>query len=144
MQYTILRLSLVSLHFAIQDSGVLAQTSSASRLFPVSDGMIINYIDTIVLQWRSNYANPWMQMWCQNGSNDVLGESYPHTVASLEASSQAHANFSAQQEVTSKYNHQGALAMCSNSTTHKYLTPSPVIHSSQQPRMEVGWTIRWE
>jgi hypothetical protein len=64
--------------FSSRDSGVLAQTSTASWLFPITDGLIINYIDTVVLQWTSNYATPFMQMWCQNGTagnNVVQGQS---------------------------------------------------------------------
>lgn len=55
---------------------------SASFQFPVEplEGLTVNYIDTVVLQWTSNFANPLMYMWCQNGSgiignNVVLGSS---------------------------------------------------------------------
>ncbi|KAL3427774.1 hypothetical protein PVAG01_01283 [Phlyctema vagabunda] len=62
-----------------RDVRVMAVTSSATWLFPSSDGMILNFIDTFVLQWESNYADPWMQMWCQNGTsgnNVVLGSNF--------------------------------------------------------------------
>jgi hypothetical protein len=57
--------------FSSQIAGVLAQTSSASWLYPVPPGLIINYIDTIVLQWDSNYATAYLRMWCQNISDPV-------------------------------------------------------------------------
>jgi hypothetical protein len=60
-------------------SGVQAQTSSASWQFPVEDGLIINLIDTIVLQWTSNFDAAYLEMWCQNngqvGNDVVLGHS---------------------------------------------------------------------
>ena len=46
--------------------------------FPVADGLIINTIDTVVLQWTSEFQQAFLQMWCQNGSagnNVVLGRS---------------------------------------------------------------------
>ena len=75
MQYSIPVLFLTSLFFlSSRDVGAFAQTSTATWLFPVTDGLIINYIDTVVLQWDSNYATPFMQMWCQNGTpgNNVV------------------------------------------------------------------------
>lgn len=55
---------------------VSAQTSSGSFQFPVEDKLTINFIDTIVLQWTSNYLEAYLLMWCQNGTtgnNVVLG-----------------------------------------------------------------------
>ena len=59
---------------------VLAQTSTATWQFPLKDGLTINFIDTVVLQWASNYNTAWMNVWCQNGSignNVVLGKYFP-------------------------------------------------------------------
>lgn len=56
--------------------GVRAQTSSASFQFPDQDGLTVNYIDTTIIQWTSNYAEAYLLMWCQNGTignNVVLG-----------------------------------------------------------------------
>ncbi|KAE8447428.1 hypothetical protein EG329_010842 [Mollisiaceae sp. DMI_Dod_QoI] len=63
----------------IQPLGVEAQTSSASFQFPIQDGLTINLIDTIILQWTSNYDEAYLLMWCQNGTagnNVVLGSSF--------------------------------------------------------------------
>ena len=46
-------------------SGVQAQTSSGSWQFPVEDGLMINVIDTIVLQWTSNFVTASLDMWCE-------------------------------------------------------------------------------
>ena len=35
---------------------IFAQSLNASWQFPVADGLIINTIDTIVLQWTSDFA----------------------------------------------------------------------------------------
>ncbi|CZR60056.1 uncharacterized protein PAC_09951 [Phialocephala subalpina] len=56
--------------------GAQAQTSSASFQFPNQDGLTVNYIDTTVIRWTSNYAEAFLLMWCQNGTvgnNVVLG-----------------------------------------------------------------------
>lgn len=63
----------------LRTEGIWAQTSSANWLFPVQDGTTINNVDKIFLQWTSNYADAWLNMWCQNGTgvignNVVLGE----------------------------------------------------------------------
>lgn len=58
---------------------VLTQTSTATWQFPNQDDLTINYIDTVVLQWTSNYGQAWMNLWCQNGTagnNVVLGQSF--------------------------------------------------------------------
>jgi hypothetical protein len=54
--------------------------STATWLFPLEDGFTINYIDTVVLQWESNYDDAFLNMWCQidgPGSNISLGWSFP-------------------------------------------------------------------
>ncbi len=55
-----------------------AQTSSATWQFPLleNDGLTVNYIDTVVFQWTSNYPTGWLNFWCQNGTtgnNVTLG-----------------------------------------------------------------------
>jgi hypothetical protein len=57
--------------FFSRDCGAFAQTSSASWIFPVQNGLIVNNIDAVVLQWTSNYESAWVNMWCQ--LNDSIG-----------------------------------------------------------------------
>ena len=71
-------LSLCVLGLVSTSGRAAAQTSSAAWQFPVleNDGMTVNYIDTIVLQWTSNYPTAWLNFWCQNGTtgnNVTLG-----------------------------------------------------------------------
>jgi len=50
----------------------LAKTSSATFQFPIEDGLIVKTIDTVVLQWTSNYAAAWMEMWCESPAGGVV------------------------------------------------------------------------
>ncbi|KAL2068157.1 hypothetical protein VTL71DRAFT_16255 [Oculimacula yallundae] len=62
-----------------QEGSRVSAQSTANWLFPLDDGFTINNIDTIVLQWKSNYATAWLNMWCQNGTagnNVVLGSQF--------------------------------------------------------------------
>jgi hypothetical protein len=75
MRRSISWLLLISLFSPNWNAGVLAQTSSASWIYPLVDDTTINYIDTVYLQWTSNYQSAFLHMWCQaNGSvgNDVV------------------------------------------------------------------------
>lgn len=52
-------------------------TALVSWQYPNVDGITINYIDEIFLQWTSNFPTAVLEMWCQNGTagnNVVLGE----------------------------------------------------------------------
>ena len=66
-----------------------AQSSTASWQFPLQDGFTIDVIDTIILQWTSNYKEAWLLMWCQKngpGEDVSLGmslHSSHHTNASI-------------------------------------------------------------
>jgi hypothetical protein len=43
----------------------VAQTPSASFSYPEpSSNLPINIIDTIVVQWQSNFQNAWLWLWC--------------------------------------------------------------------------------
>jgi hypothetical protein len=57
---------------------VAAQTSTATWYFPPG-GLTVNYIDTVVFEWTSNYDAAWLNLWCQDGAvvgNEVhLGQS---------------------------------------------------------------------
>ena len=62
---------------ATGSGGIVWSQSTANWLFPLEDGLTINTIDKIFQQWESNYAEAWLNMWCQNGTagnNVVLGE----------------------------------------------------------------------
>ncbi|KAH9215732.1 hypothetical protein DL95DRAFT_388353, partial [Leptodontidium sp. 2 PMI_412] len=64
---------------AIRGGGGVWAQSTASWLFPLEDGLTINTVDKIFLQWTSNYADAWLNMWCQNGTagnNVVLGSQF--------------------------------------------------------------------
>lgn len=50
---------------------VAGQTSSAIWQFPVEDGLIVNTKDAVNFQWRSDYDEPWLQLWCE--PNAALG-----------------------------------------------------------------------
>lgn len=55
---------------------VKAQTSTATWLYPTTGTVTINNIDTIILEWTSNYEEAWLLMWCQidgPGPNVSLG-----------------------------------------------------------------------
>jgi len=58
--------------------GAQAQTSSASWQFPIfepgNDGLIMNNIDAILLQWTSNYDEAWLEMWCQKDGSAAGGD----------------------------------------------------------------------
>jgi hypothetical protein len=59
---------------------VNGQKSTASWQFPLNEGFTINVIDTVVLQWTSNYEEAWLMMWCQidgPGPDVSLGECRP-------------------------------------------------------------------
>jgi len=71
MRHSISWLLLTSLFSPNWNAGVLAQTSSASWIYPLVDDTTINYIDTIYLQWTSNYQSAFLHMWCQ--ANDSIG-----------------------------------------------------------------------
>lgn len=52
--------------------GVQAQTSTATWKVPTV-GMSVNYIDTVVLSWESNYEEAYVDMWCQNATSGDVG-----------------------------------------------------------------------
>ena len=68
---------IVLLLFLTRFDVVYAQKSTARWLFPLEESFTVNFIDTVVLQWTSNYDEAWLLMWCQidgPGPDVSLGE----------------------------------------------------------------------
>ena len=53
---------------------VLAQSLSGTWQYPLQ-ALTVNNIDTVILQWTSNYTKlSWMNVWCNNDGAQILGE----------------------------------------------------------------------
>jgi hypothetical protein len=66
---------------------VSAQSSSATWQYPSADGLVVNSIDTLVLQWASNYNEAWMQIFCNNNGAEILGQSASPDIFAIYANS---------------------------------------------------------
>lgn len=56
-----------------------SSTSTVSWLYPIQDHITINFIDTIVWQWTSDYSVAYFLLWCQingPGENVQLGSKF--------------------------------------------------------------------
>jgi hypothetical protein len=57
---------------------VAAQTSSAAFAYPISPQgttprLIVNYVDTIIVEWTSDFQAAWLYLYCVNYNPDDPG-----------------------------------------------------------------------
>ena len=127
-----------------RESHVLAQ-STASWIFPLIDHTTIIVIDTIFLQWTSNYEEAYLNMWCQNGStgpNVVLGKYNKESCLPLRDTVADGGVLL--QEVLSRLIQLAVMDMsCPKTTRFSQLSRWLVMENSYQLRTGTGWTIPW-